>query len=90
MGMGIELSVILAYVFGLILLYFIGWILIVPIKIIGKLIINGILGGIALIIVNFIGGFLNFSIGINPINAVIVGFLGIPGLILLIVLQIIL
>ncbi|WP_202709457.1 pro-sigmaK processing inhibitor BofA family protein [Sporosalibacterium faouarense] len=88
--MGIELSVILAYVFGLILLYFIGWILIVPIKIIGKLIINGILGGIALIIVNFIGGFLNFSIGINPINAVIVGFLGIPGLILLIVLQIIL
>lgn len=90
MGIGIELSVILAYVFGLVLLYFIGWILIIPIKFIAKLIINGIIGGVLLVILNLFGGLIGFSIGINPINALVVGFLGVPGLILLIVLKLIL
>jgi len=36
MGIGIELNVILAYAFGLILLYLVGWLLVVPIKIVGK------------------------------------------------------
>lgn len=90
MDFGIELSVIMAYIFGLVLLYFIGWILIIPIKLICKLIVNGIIGGILLIIVNLIGEFVNFSIGLNPINAIVVGFLGIPGVLLLIVFKLIL
>ena len=83
--MGLELSVILAYAVGLILLYLIGWILVIPIKIIIRLIWNGIIGGIILFVFNIIGGFFNISIVINPITALIAGFLGVPGVILLII-----
>lgn len=83
-------SVILAYAFGLILLYLIGMILVIPVKIIFKLIINGILGGIILFLVNIVGGLVGLSIVINPLNALIAGFLGIPGVILLLILQTIL
>lgn len=91
MGFGLEFSVIFSYVFGLALIILIGWLLIFPMKIITKLIINGLLGGLFLLAVNFIvGNFTDFSIGVNPINALIVGFLGLPGLALLIILKLIL
>lgn len=90
MGLDIGINVILAYAFGLILLYIIGWLLIIPIKIIIRFIINGVIGGVMLIIANFIGNFIGFNIGINPITALIAGFLGIPGVILLIILQFVL
>lgn len=90
MGLEIEFGVILAYAAGLILLYFIGWILIIPIKYLVKLIINGVIGGILLLLVNLLGGFIGIHIAINPITAIIAGFLGVPGVILLIVMQYIL
>lgn len=86
----IEYNVIVAYVFGLILLYFVGWILLVPLKMVIKLIYNSLLGGIALMIVNFFGGFIGIHIGINPLTALIVGVLGIPGTALILLLQFIL
>ncbi|TAH59535.1 MAG: pro-sigmaK processing inhibitor BofA, partial [Gottschalkiaceae bacterium] len=71
-------------------LYFLGWLLIIPIKYLLKLIINGITGGILLLLVNLLGGFVGISVAINPVTALIAGFLGVPGVILLIVLQYIL
>ncbi|WP_205687629.1 pro-sigmaK processing inhibitor BofA family protein [Clostridiisalibacter paucivorans] len=85
--MGIELSVIFAYAFGLILLYVLGMILIVPLKYIFKLIINGLIGGVALFLINIVGGFFGISLGINPITALVVGFLGVPGVILLLIIK---
>lgn len=90
MGIGMEFSIILAYVFGLVLLFFIGWFLVIPIRFVFKLVVNGIIGGIVLVILNFIGGFIGITIGINPITALIVGFLGIPGILLLLIVQYIL
>ncbi|WP_053954903.1 pro-sigmaK processing inhibitor BofA family protein [Inediibacterium massiliense] len=87
MGMGIELNILLAYAFGLILLYILGYILLIPIKLIMKFIYNGIVGGIMLVVLNFIGSFLNLHIGINPLTALVAGFLGVPGVILMVVLQ---
>ncbi|NLK44363.1 MAG: pro-sigmaK processing inhibitor BofA [Tissierellia bacterium] len=84
------LNTILYYIIGLFLLYLLGLLLVWPIKKIVKLIFNGILGGIILLIFNFIGKFFGLSIAINPLNAIIVGFLGVPGVILLLVLQVIL
>ena len=43
MGLGLQYDVIIAYAFGLILLYIIGWLLLVPLKIILKFIYNGII-----------------------------------------------
>jgi inhibitor of the pro-sigma K processing machinery len=81
---GLELNVIIAYAFGIILIHLIGRMLTMPIRLVFKLIYNGIVGGIMLWIVNFVGAYFNFTIGINPITALVAGFLGIPGVILLI------
>ncbi len=86
-GFGTEISIIMAYAFGLVLLYVIGYILLVPIKIILKLIMNGIIGGIVLLIINFAGSFINLFIPINPITALITGFLGIPGILMILFLR---
>lgn len=87
MGLGIELSVIFAYALGLILLYVIGYLLLFPFKWIIKLIYNGIIGGILLFAVNTVGKLVGFSIVINPITALVAGFLGIPGVIMLIFIE---
>lgn len=85
-----EFSTLLAFALGLVLLYIVGILLVVPIKFIVKLIINGLIGGIGLLLFNLIGGVFSLYIPINPFSALVVGLLGIPGLILLIVGQIIL
>ena len=82
-----SIGTLLAFIFGLFLLYIIGLLLVIPIKIILKLIVNGILGGILLLLFNLVGGLIGLSIVINPITAIIVGFLGIPGVILLLILN---
>ena len=88
--MDIPFSVIIGYALGLILLYLVGWLLLVPLKTILKFIYNGILGGIILWILNLIGGLIHVTVAINPITALIVGFLGVPGIILILLLQFIL
>lgn len=82
-----SIGTLLAFIFGLFLLYIIGLLLVIPIKIIGKLIVNGILGGILLLVFNLIGGIFGLNLIINPVTAIVVGFLGIPGVILLLILQ---
>lgn len=82
-----SIGTILAFIFGLFLLYLIGILLVIPIKIVLKLIANGVIGGILLLIVNLIGGFIGLSLAINPLTAIIAGFLGIPGIILLLIMQ---
>lgn len=81
---------ILAFLFGLVLLYIVGMLLVIPLKVIFKLIINGIIGGVILFLFNLIGGLFGLSIAINPLNAIIVGILGVPGVILLLILQVVL
>jgi inhibitor of the pro-sigma K processing machinery len=79
-----------AYLIGLLLLYIVGMILVIPIRILIKLLINGLIGGVVLFIFNLIGGIFNLAITLNPLNAIIVGFLGIPGVVLILILQMIL
>lgn len=84
------LTSIFSYIIGLFLLIALGTILLWPIKMIFRLIGNGILGGITLLLFNLIGGLFGLNIRISPLNALVVGFLGVPGVIILLVLQIIL
>lgn len=53
------------------------------IKILGKLIINGIIGVVSLFVFNLIGGLIGLNLEINAINAIISGIFGIPGIIML-------
>jgi inhibitor of the pro-sigma K processing machinery len=70
---------------GIILLFIMVRLLAWPLKLLWKLIINAVLGAVILLIVNIIGGYFGFGIGINPWTALIAGFFGIPGVIFLIV-----
>lgn len=64
-------------------------ILVKPLRLLVRLLFNGVVGLIMLAVFNFVGGLLNFAVPVNIVTVIIAGFLGIPGLILLIILQII-
>ena len=81
-------NVIFTYIACIGLLFVLGKILIVPIKIILKLIFNSVLGAVTIFAINLIGSIWGFHIGVNILTAVIVGILGVPGAILLILLKI--
>ncbi|HEY8892272.1 MAG TPA: pro-sigmaK processing inhibitor BofA family protein [Clostridium sp.] len=56
-----------------------------PLKILGKLVLNAVLGVLLLLLVNFVGNYVGITIAINPVTALIAGFLGVPGVIFLII-----
>lgn len=58
-----------------------------PIKIIFKLILNTIIGFLALFAINYLGAFIGITIAVNWINAVIIGVLGVPGVALILLLR---
>lgn len=70
-----NILVISGCIIGLLI---IGKIFSVPLKAIFKLILNSVLGGILIFIINIIGGTFGFHIGLNLATAIIVGILGIP------------
>ena len=90
MGLDIPCELIIAYVIGLVLLYFVGWLLLVPLKFLSRFLINGVIGGVALWVLNLIGTHIGVTVAVNPVTALTVGFLGIPGLILVLLLQFVL
>lgn len=75
---GICLLVILLFVFS------------TPLKLLYKIIINSVLGILALIGINFIISPLGLSVGVNLLTIAIIGVLGIPGFICLYLMQILL
>ncbi|MEN6414892.1 MAG: pro-sigmaK processing inhibitor BofA family protein [Veillonellales bacterium] len=83
-----EFNVILAYLFGIILIYLVGRMFLMPLRLVLKFIYNGLIGGIMLWILNFVGAHIGFTIAINPLTALIAGFLGLPGIVLLILFKI--
>lgn len=85
--MSLNITVIIAYIVGIILLFIVGRLLLVPMKIVIKLLYNAVIGGIVLLIINFLGGMFGYHIALNVLTALIVGTLGIPGIILLVILK---
>ena len=61
----------------------------VGMKWIFKLILNSVLGGFLIYIINLIGGAWGLHIGLNIYTSILVGVLGVPGAIFLIILKII-
>ncbi|MCL1803154.1 MAG: pro-sigmaK processing inhibitor BofA family protein [Eubacteriaceae bacterium] len=59
-------------------------------KLISKLFFSSLIGGFALFGLNWLLSFIGYSIPVNIFNAVFVGFLGVPGLITVIILSFIL
>ena len=72
---------------GLLVLFTLGKLLLWPLRIIMNLLINGVVGGILLLIVNLIGGLIGLEIKISIINSLIAGIFGVPGVIFIIIWQ---
>ena len=85
--LGLELSVFLTYAGALLLILLLCKIFLWPLKLIGKLLISSLVGGVLILVVNLIAGMFGLLlIPLNIITAVVVGVLGIPGVILLLIL----
>jgi len=85
----LDFNNVIPFLACIIFLFIFGKIFILPLKNIVKLMINSVLGGILIFIINIIGANFNFHIGLNLFTSIFVGLLGVPGAGLLVILQII-
>ena len=81
---------LITYVACICFIIIFGKIFILPIKKILKLVFNSILGGISIFLINQIGANFGFHIGLNIFTSILVGLLGLPGAICLIVVKLLL
>lgn len=82
-----DFNSIITFVACILFLFVFGKVFVVPIKIIWKLVINSVLGGLFIFIINLIGSYFNFHIGLNFITSIFVGLLGIPGAIVIVIIK---
>lgn len=60
-----------------------------PLKLALRVLLNTLLGFAALFIINLAGGLTGFALGLNLFNALTIGVLGMPGLVLLVLLKLV-
>lgn len=85
-----DLTTIVFYILGLAMIFLMGSLLVVPLRLVVRLFLNGLVGGFFLVLFNLIGGIFNLNLPITPLNAIVVGFLGVPGVIFLLLMQVLL
>ena len=83
-----DITFIVSFITCIIFLLIFGKVLLLPMKKIIYLVLHSLLGGVIIWIINIVGTSFGFHIGLNVISAILVGLLGIPGAILLILLKI--
>ena len=84
---GADLGIILAYTAGIMIIFMTSWIFLKPLKFIGKIILNSLIGALVLIIFNYFGQYTGVYIGVNEFTALFIGILGIPGFIALLLVK---
>lgn len=85
-----DFTMILPILIGVAILFIVLKLLALPMKIIIKLVINGLVGGLIIFVINLIGANFGFMIDLNWITALIVGLLGVPGVVIVAILQFVL
>ena len=87
--MGVQMGVFLTYGGAIVLIFLVGKIFLCPLKLVLKLAASSVIGGLAILIINALGAGFGLMIPLNLISAAIVGVLGIPGVMLLLILTLI-
>ena len=82
-----PVPVIGAYGIGVLLVLILAFFMAVPLKIVFRLIYNGLMGGLALWLINLVGGMFGFVLPITVWTALLVGFFGLAGVAALVVYQ---
>ena len=85
--MGLDIGIFLTYVGAILLIFIFGRIFVWPMKVVLKLALNSLIGGAAILLVKALGAQWDIFIPLNILNALIVGVLGLPGAVLLLILQ---
>ena len=85
--MGLDIGIFLTYVGAILMIFIFGRIFVWPMKVVLKLALNSLIGGAAILLVNALGAQWDIFIPLNILNALIVGVLGLPGAVLLLILQ---
>lgn len=78
---------LITYLACICFLFIFGRVFIIPIRKILKLVLNSILGGITIFLINLIGASFGFHIGLNIYTSILVGFLGLPGAVCLVIVR---
>lgn len=81
---------LITYLACICFLFIFGKVFIVPIKKILKLVLNSILGGLTIYLINLVGETFSFHIGLNIFTSVLVGVLGLPGTVCLVIVKLLL
>lgn len=81
---------IITYLACICFLFLFGRIFIVPIKKILKLVLNSVIGGVVIFLINLVGANFGFHIGLNFFTSVLVGLLGLPGVVVLVIIKLLL
>lgn len=84
---GADMGIILAYTAGIMIIFMTSWIFFKPLKFIGKIILNSLIGALVLILFNYFGQYTGVHIGVNEFTALFVGLLGLPGFIALLLVK---
>lgn len=82
-----DLSVSICIIAGLLILLLFFKIFTKPIKWILKLLLNALLGLVILVVVNYFGAFVGLKITIGWVSALVAGILGLPGVVLLLLIE---
>jgi inhibitor of the pro-sigma K processing machinery len=85
--LNLDINFIIAFFFGVLVIYILARLLYFPLRIFLRFLLNTLVGGILLALFNVFGAFWGVQIGLNVVTALIVGIMGVPGVILLLILQ---
>ncbi len=85
-----TINIVIAALFLLVIIFIVAQVIMKPIKLLWKLIINSAIGLVLLLLVNYGAAYFGFALPINIITVLVAGFLGIPGILLLVCFQLLL
>lgn len=86
--MQFEFASVVGYILGVLIVLVLSGMCLKPLKTILKFLINSFCGILIIFVINTIGSMWGIHIGINPFTAIVVGVLGIPGVIAILIAQI--
>lgn len=75
----IPWELLLAYGLGLVILYMLGKLLLVPGRWLWRLALNSLVGALLMWIINLFSGLTGFAVAVNPLTLMLAGLLGVPG-----------
>lgn len=80
-------SNLITYLACICFLFIFGKVFIIPITKVLKLVVNSVLGGITIFLINLVGATFSFHIGLNIFTSILVGLLGVPGAVCLVIVK---